>query len=73
MGWQTYYFVNPNLELRLNWAVTIEEPSEKHKQIFTGNIEQQIIVFRRFDNNTEKHEQYKNNIESEKKKELRTM
>ena len=53
--------------------LNIEEPSEKYEQIFTGNIEQQIIVFRRFENNFEKHEQYKNNIESEKKKELRTM
>lgn len=45
--------------------LNIEEPSEKYEHIFTGNIEQQIIVLRRFDNNFEKHEKYKNNTESE--------
>ena len=45
--------------------LNIEEPSEKYKQIFEGNIEQQIIVFRRFDNNFEKIEKYKNKTESD--------
>ena len=45
--------------------LNIEEPSEKYEQIFEGNIEQQIIVFRRFDNNFEKYEKYKNKTESE--------
>jgi hypothetical protein len=45
--------------------LNVEEPSEKYEQIFEGNIEQQIIVFRRFDNNFEKYEKYKNKTESE--------
>ena len=46
--------------------LNIEEPTENYEKIFTGNIEEQIIVFQRFENNFEKHEQYKNNTESEK-------
>jgi hypothetical protein len=37
-----------------------EEPSEKYENLFCGNLNEQIIVFRRFEENIEKRQQYSN-------------
>ena len=44
-----------------------EEPLEKYEKIYRGTINQQIEVFRRFEINFEKREQYINSIESDQK------
>ena len=44
-----------------------EEPLEKYEKIYGGTMSQQIEVFRRFEINFEKREQYINSIESDQK------
>ena len=44
-----------------------EEPSEIYEKVYTGTMNQQIEVLRRFEMNFEKREQYINSIESDQK------
>ena len=44
-----------------------EEPLEIYEKVYTGTINQQIEVLRRFERNFEKREQYTNSIESDQK------
>ena len=44
-----------------------EEPLEIYEKVYTGTMNQQIEVLRRFEMNFEKREQYKNSIESDQK------